>query len=492
VRLALGVSRARLLGQCLIESSVLTALGTVAGLLIAQWGAAGIRGLFVSSGGSLEVITDWRTLGLAAGIAVLAALLTGLAPALVALRGDVAASLKAGAREGTHHRSRLRVGLLVAQGALSVALLIGAGLFVRSLERVKALRLGFDAESVLLAEPNLRGMQMADPEQIALGRRVLQTAQALPGVSHAAWVGSIPFYSTSGTGLYVEGIDSVRKLGRFSYTVATPDYFATMGTRIVRGRPFGPADRAGAPRVGVVSEGMARLLWPGKAAIGQCMRVGADTMPCTTVIGIAEDAFQRNLIDDEQGHYYVPLEQFRENEGFALLLRMQSDPAQQVEMVRRELQQLMPGQAYVTVRRLQQLVDPLRRSWLFGATMFVAFGVLALVVAAVGLYGVIAYGVAQRMHELGVRIALGASSGRLIRLVVSQGVRLALAGIAVGAALAFLAGKWLQPILFQQSARDPLVFGFVAGLLLVVAILASLVPARRASRADPNAALRAE
>jgi putative ABC transport system permease protein len=492
VRIAIGVSRRRLLGQYLAEGLVLALLGSVAGLLIASWGGAAVRRFFVGGTLPFEVFGDWRTVAVTTLLALAVGLLTGIAPALLGLRGDVASSLKAGVREGTRHRSRVRTGLLVAQGTLSVALLVGAGLFVRSLQHVKNLRLGFDAEPVLLAEPNLRGMRLGEAEEIALGRRVLAAGQAIPGVEHAAWVGAIPFYSTSGTGLHVTGIDSVQRLGRFSYEVATPDYFATMGTRIVRGRPFTAADRAGTERVAVVSESMARVLWPGREALGQCMRVGADTMPCTAVIGIAEDAFQRSLIDDQRFHYYLPLEQFRENEGFALLLRMRGDPAPQMETIRRELQKLMPGQAYVTVRPLLRLVDGQRRSWQFGATMFVAFGLLALVVAAVGLYGVIAYDVAQRMHELGVRIALGAQSGDVIRLVVGQGLRFALVGILLGGALAVLAGKWIQPLLFQQSARDPWVFGAVASVLLIVALLASGFPARKAAHADPNSALRAD
>ena len=492
VRLALGISRGRLLGTSLLEAFLLAGLGSIAGLLIAQWGGAGIRRLFAPGGASLDVITDWRTLGVCTLIALLAGLLTGLAPALVAARGDVAGSLKSSVREGTYHRSRLRTALLVGQAALSVVLLSGAGLFVRSLERVKGMRMGYDVESVLLGEQNLRGMQLSSAEQVALGRRLLETAQAIPGVEHAAWVGSVPFYSTSGTGLYVEGIDSVRKLGRFSYQVATADYFPTMGTRIVRGRAFGASDRPGTPRVGVVSESMARVLWPGKDALGQCMRVGADTMPCTTVIGIAEDAVQRSLVDDSKFHYYLPIEQFREDEGFALLVRVRGDPDAQVEAVRRQLQKVLPGQAYVVVRPLHELIDAQRRSWRFGATMFAAFGVLALLVAAVGLYGVISYNVAQRMHELGVRIALGAQTRDLVRLVVSQGIRFAVVGILLGAGLALLAGKWIQPLLFQQSASDPLVFGSVATLLLVVALLASFLPARKAAAADPNSALRAD
>jgi predicted lysophospholipase L1 biosynthesis ABC-type transport system permease subunit len=250
--------------------------------------------------------------------------------------------------------------------------------------------------------------------------------------------------------------------------------------------------RIGAPRVAVVSGAMARALWPGRDALGQCMRVGADTMPCTTVIGIAENAVQNSLTDDLRFRYYLPIEQFRPAGGFALLLRMRGDPALAGEGVRKALQQVMTGQSYVTVRPLRELVDRQRRSWQLGATMFVAFGVLALVVAAVGLYGVIAYNVTQRMHELGVRIALGAQGRDVVRLVVAQGARFALAGVTAGTLLALLAARWIQPLLFQQSAKDPAVLVSVGALLITVAIVASSIPAARAARADPNTVLRSE
>ena len=492
VRLALGVSRMRLVAQCLTESLLLAGLGWVAGVAIAQWGGAALRRLFIRDGSSLEVFTDWRTLAVAGGFALAAGLLTGLGPAFLATHGDLAASLKAGAREGTHQRSRTRSALLVLQGALSVILLVGAGLFVKSLNHVRDMRLGYDAEPVLLVDRNLRGMPLSDSAQVQLGRRLLETAQGIPGVEYAAWVSSIPFYSTSGTGLYVPGIDSVRKLGRFTYQTGTADYFKTFGTRVIRGRPFGAEDRAGAPLVAVVSESMARVLWPGKDALGQCMRVGADTMPCTTVIGVAEDAVQRSLLDDKKFHYYLPLEQFRPAEGFALLIRMRGDPVPQMERVRKALQAIMPGESYVNVQPMSRVVEGERRSWRVGATMFVAFGVLALLVAAVGLYGVITYNVAQRMHELGVRIALGAQARDVVRLVVGQGIRFAVAGVGLGLALALLAARWIQPLLFEQSAKDPATYGMVAALLVAVALVASAVPAARATRADPNSALRSD
>ena len=216
-------------------------------------------------------------------------------------------------------------------------------------------------------------------------------------------------------------------------------------------------------------------------------------MPCTTVIGIAEDAAYNNLTDAKWFTHYLPLAQFRPGSGNILLLRMSGrEPSSEVERVRRELQRAMPGQGYVTVQPLEDFVDAQRRSWRLGATMFVAFGILALLVAAVGLYGVISCYVAQRMHELGVRIALGAQSSDVVRLVVGQGVRFALAGVLLCLTLALVASRWIQPLLFQQSARDPATYGAVGGLLLVVALVASSVPALRATRADPNTALRSD
>ncbi|HEV8357703.1 MAG TPA: FtsX-like permease family protein [Gemmatimonadales bacterium] len=492
VRLALGVSRGRLVAQSLTESLLLAGIGCVAGIAIAQWGGAALRRLFIRDGMPLEVFRDTRSLLVAAGFALAAGALTGVGPALLAVRGDLAGTLKTGAREGTYHRSRARTALLVLQGALSVILLVGAGLFVRSLGHVRGMRLGYDVEPVLMVHRNLRGAQMDSSAQMALGHRLLEAAQILPGVESATWVSSIPFWSTSGTSLFVTGIDSVRRLGRFTYQTSTPDYFKVMGTRILRGRPFTTVDRAGAPRVAVVSEAMARVLWPGKEALGQCMRVGADTMPCTTVIGIAEDAIQRDLLTDQRFRYYLPIEQYQRPGGSFLLVRMKGIAASRVEAVRRALQRVMPGPTYVTVTPMQEIVDGQRRSWQVGATMFVAFGVLALLVAAVGLYGVISYNVAQRMHELGVRIALGAQAQHVVRLVVGQGVRFAVAGVALGLSLALLAAKWIQPLLFQQSARDPTTYGVVAALLLAVALLACAVPAVRATRADPNSALRSD
>jgi putative ABC transport system permease protein len=217
--------------------------------------------------------------------------------------------------------------------------------------------------------------------------------------------------------------------------------------------------------------------------------------PCSPVIGIAEDIVQQQtqLTDAKRFSYYVPLGEVFQTQGSTyVLLKMARDAELQTETVRRSLQPAMPGQSYVTVRPMTEITSSMQRSWRLGATFFVAFGVLALIVAAVGLYGVIAYNVSQRMHELGVRVALGAQSRDILGLIVGQGARFAIAGVMLGTVLALVASRWVEPLLFQQSARDPVVYAIVGGIMLLVALAASASPARRAAHADPNAALRSE
>ena len=492
LRLALGVSRRELATQSLADSLLLSGIGCGVGILLAQWGGVALRRLFLPSDGAVGVATDWRTLGIAAATAIVAGVLTGLAPVFFAGRVELARTLKAGAREGTHQRSRLRSSLLVLQVVMSMVLLVGAGLFVRSLTNLREMPLGYDVDRVLMVRWERRGEQMPDSARVVFRRRLLEVARTMPGVERAAWASSVPLQGTSVMSLFVSGIDSVARLGRFTYQTASEDYFDVTGARIVRGRGITSADRIDAPRVVVVSEAMARTLWPGQDALGQCIRVGADSMPCSRVVGIVEDAVH-DPVDDQPLRYYLPLEQYPAEGASNLFVRTRaSDPGTMAERVRRALQAAMPGQQYVTVERLADLLDASRRSWRVGATMFVAFGVLALIVAAVGLYGVIAYTVGQRMHELGVRIALGAQNVDIARLVVSQGLGLAVTGITLGGAVALIAARWIQPLLFRQSASDPTVFAVVGLTLAAVAIAASAAPAVKATKADPNNTLRSD
>jgi putative ABC transport system permease protein len=292
--------------------------------------------------------------------------------------------------------------------------------------------------------------------------------------------------------LFVAGIDSVDRLGDFYFHAVSPDYFKTMGTRIRRGRAFTPGDARNAPLVMVVSESMAKKLWPGQDAIGGCVKVGADTMPCTHVVGIAQDIKRESLSEDAGLQYYIPIDQREAGIGGGLFIRARGSATSYSEQIRRELQKAMPGASYVTVTPLDEVLGSQTRSWTLGATMFTVFGALALLVAAVGLYSVIAYNVAQRTHELGVRIALGARSPDVVRLVVSEGLRVSVMGIGIGTIVALAAARYVGPLLFGVSPRDPSVLTGVATVLLVVALLASVLPSWRASHVDPSVALRGD
>jgi len=489
VRLALGVSRGRLVSQLLTESLVLAVLGGVVGVLVAQVGGTALRAGFLPDSTSPAGLRDLRTVLFAFGAAIAVGLLTGIAPVLRARRVDVVHDLRLGAREGGQQRSGLRVALLVLQAALSVILLIGAGLFVRSLQRVEGMRLGYDVDPVLVVGLNLRGQTLDSARQVDLLQRLLATAQSTPGVVTASRQTAVPLWSNSSTRLSVAGIDTVERLGHFNYSAVGPDYFRTLGTRVIRGRAITVQDTREGPRVAVVSENMARVLWPGRDAIGQCMKVNSDV--CTTVVGIAENIHEQSLAADSMFNYYMPVTQMRPTAG-GLFVRVAGDAPKFREPLRRSLQREMPGVSYVTVTPFREIVAPSMQSIRLGAMMFVAFGGLALLVAAMGLYSVIAYNVEQRRHELGVRLALGAQPRDLATLVLSDGARVAVVGLAIGILVALYASRWLAPLLFEVSPRDALVYGTASLTLLAVAMLGSWVPARRASRTDPNVALRSE
>lgn len=491
LRLALGVSRPRLVRQLLTESLLLAALGGVAGLAVAQWGGAAIRALFVRDAAGTVLFADPRTVVITLAITVAAAVATGLAPAAYALRGDIAHSLGAGGREAGARRSRLRQSLLLVQAVLSVVLLIGAGLFVRSLVNVRHLHMGYDVSPVLVVTENMRGVKMPTSDRKALEERLTAAAASMPGVVAATPAASIPFWAFEGRDLYVAGIDSVSLLGNFTMQAGDTAYFRTLGTRLLSGRGFTAGDGATAPPVAVVSAGMARVLWPGQNPLGQCIRLDAGTAPCTTVVGVAEDLHLRSLSSTREFTYYVPIAQDTESTGM-LLVRVRGNAEASADRVRRGLQPFMPGSAYLSAIPLGTIIDPAMDSWRVGATMFVAFGALALALAAVGLYSVIAHGVAQRRQELGVRLALGAPRPRVVAMVVGDGVRIVLAGVLLGSAVAAAAGRWGGGLLFHESATDPLVYVAVAAVVVVVALIATAGPATAAGRVDPTVTLRGD
>jgi predicted permease len=492
LRLALGVSRARMYREALIEGALLALISAATAIVVAEWAGGSIRRLLVGRDTvSTHVFADSRTLVVTALLAVIAGLLAALIPVRISSRSDLSRLLRGGVRGGLGDGAWVRASLLVVQAALSVVLLIGAALFVRSQAAVEAMSMGYDASNVLLVNRVIRGGSFDETAHRSLRSSLLSAAQALPHVESAAWVNSVPFGSTSSTTLIVPGIGNTESIASFSYQATTADYFAVMRTKILRGRGFTSADRAGAPDVAIVSESMARVLWPGQDAIGQCFRMRTIADPCREVVGVAEDMAQRDLTSARY-HYYIPIDQYPRTFGLGLLLRVRDSSATTVESTRQALQAVMPGSSYVTVQPLQDLVEGVRRPWRLGATIFTVFGVLALAVAAVGLHGVVAHSVAERRHELSVRIALGAGRRDIFGLVVRKSVQLALTGSAFGILAAAASGRWLQPLLFQQSAIDARVYAAVVAILLMVAVMASAAPAWRAMRSDPNEALRGE
>lgn len=463
----------------------------MAGLVVAHWSSIGLRVAFLPDTASLSVFRDGRTLLLAGIAALVAGLITGLAPILQASRASLTGDLKSGAREGMYQRSRLRATLLVVQGALSVVLLVGAGVFVRSLANVRNIRLGFDVDPVLIADVNMRGVQLDSVQSVALRRRLLERAQATPNVVSASFQIGIPFWSVWSVRMFVAGIDTVSRLGQFDLTAVSPDYFKTMGTRILRGRGILATDVEHSPLVMVVSQKMASTLWPGQDPIGKCVRLNADTMPCRSVVGVAEDIKSSKLGNETEMYYYMPATQFAPDQT-GLFVRVRGRAEEQADAVRRSLQREVPGASYVTTTPLNQVLGQETRSWRLGASLFSAFGLLALLLASIGLYSVIAYNVAQRTHELGVRMALGAQRADVLKLVVSEGLRFGVAGVAIGGALALIASRFLAPLLFEESPRDPMVYTAVALTLLAVSLAASWLPARRAAQVEPTRALRYE
>jgi len=495
LRLALGVSRGRLTRQLLTESLLLAAIGGGLGIAVARWGGGLLRALFLPPDVASTASIDSRTLAVALIATLGSAVVTGLLPAVQATRYDLSQMLGSGARDAGGRRSRLRSALLVFQAALSVVLLVGAGLFVRSLRNVRSLRLGFDVTPIVVVTDNMRGLRIAGPERIELERRQVEDVRAMPGIVSATQSPSIPFWSYEGRYLFVAGIDSVDRLGDFMMQAGNADYFRTFGTRILRGRPFNDLDGPTSPRVVVVSEGMANALWPGQDPIGKCIRITADTMPCTTVVGVAEDMHIGQLRapgSDRQYTYTVPIAQYDDGPAAMLLVRVSGNAADFADPIRRRLQRLMPGASYVKTAPLQRMVDPRMESWRLGATMFVAFAGLALAIAGVGLYSVAAYGVTQRRREIGVRLALGASRAGVVRLVVGGGLRVILVGTVAGTLIALWSGRWVASLLFGESPNDPVVYAVVLATLVMVALVASALPAITAARVDPNATLRTD
>ena len=496
VRVALGAGRRRLAAQLLTEGMLIAVLGGAAALFVAHsWGAL-VRGILLPGVEWGPVMFDPRTLAVAAAVVIGTGLLVGLVPALQASEVNLVDSLKTGSREGGGRRSATRGTLVVVQAALSLVLLVGAGLFVRSLHNARAVELGFVADGVLAVRFDLDGAGYSNDEAMALYDRLHERIARLPGVTQASLAVTEPFSTVLDYDISLPGRDSVQlpPSGPPNVNAVTPEYFATMGTRLVAGRGISPDDKKGAPMVVVINETMAEFLWPGRSPLGEVVCMDLRTgKPCYEVVGVAQDARWSSLREEPAMQMYFPLPQNPSSLPLRVLyLRTSGDDAPIIRAVRHEVAQLAPRVLFTAVEPLAMNLEPEIRPWRLGATVFTMFGALALVLAALGLYSVIAYDVAQRTREMGVRIALGAQARSVVGLVVRQGAALALVGIVTGAAISLAAGRSIGPLLFDTAPNDPTVLIGVALVLFSVAIAASLVPAWRATRVSPSVALRSE
>jgi predicted permease len=498
VRLALGVTRGRLVAQLLTESILLALLGGAAALLVVQWGSTLVRELILGDLGWSESPVDARVLIYTFAVALMTGVLAGLVPALQATRQHLTDALKpGGTRGGTDERGGTRATLLVAQAALAVIMLVGAGLFMRSIRNLYALPLGMDPDRVLLVTMDMKGLLPRPGETDALFRRVEERVRAMPGVGSAAVAMTVAGLGSWVARVAIPGRDVVPHApgGDPYLNVVRPEYFAVMGTRILRGRGFTDADEASFGRTVIINETFARLAWPGEEALGKCIRVGADTMPCATIIGVAENSRRQGWIEEETMQVYQPLPRVPITALGARILVIRpagGDPTEVIPDVRRVIQQTAPNLPYAEIRPLSTLYVGELRPWRLGATMFGIFAALAVILAAVGLYGVVSLTVTHRTRELGVRIALGAQRADVVRLVMRQGLLVVGTGAVLGIITAIATGPLIEPLLFHVPSRQPVLYAAVATLLVLVAILASIVPSWRATRVDPAMALRAE
>jgi predicted permease len=500
VRLALGISRPRLVRQLVTESVVLALAGGLAALALVRWGSPLVQRVLLGDFAWPDTPIDGRVLAFTALATIVVGMVTGLVPALQGSDPHLARTLREGTRGSGLSRSRTRAALLLVQAAVSVILLIGTGLFVRSLRNVHGVKLGIDVNRLVTATIDLPSVGIDSTAADDYFDRARDAASKVPGVAAVTVADAAPFGEWSlGADISLPGRDSLPKQNQKESpfrTFVQPNYFSTVGTRIVAGRAFGDTDaNPGAAHVVIVSEAIARWLWPGQVAIGRCIIIGKKTEPCSEVVGIAQNTHRGSVVEDTHAlQLYLPLAHVTSTARARLIIVRPTgtEPDALVEPIRRVMQTVVSGVPFANVRPMRAALDDELRPWELGATMFAAFGAIALVLSSLGLYSVVAYTVAQRMHEMGVRVALGAQTRDIRRLVLTQGLRIAALGVAGGTIIALASGRLVAPMLYQTSTKDPAVFVSVIGLLLAVATVASLVPARRAVRADPLVALRAE
>ena len=499
IRAAIGAGRKRLLRQLLTESMLLAVAGGVGGAVVGNSVGYVLNGLRPLGDFPLRLAFtfDWRVFTYVAGVALAAGILAGLAPALRVSRTDLNLALREGGRGliGESGRHWLRNGLVVAQVAGSLILLVAAGLFIRSLSRAQSIDLGFDPHNVLNVslDPSLQGYTEARAE--AFCRELLRRTQTLPGVRSASFAFSIPLgiYNNGAPGVYAEArvpSPSERVPGA-GFNAVSPDYFTTLRMRILEGRAFRDGDTATSEPVAVVDQTMAARLWPHRDAVGQRFSYQAASGPFVRVVGVVRDAKITSLLDAPGMYFYVPQTQNYQS-IHVLQVRTVGPPEALAPAVEGLVRELDPNLPVYEVMSMEKALEGANGFFLFkvGASFAGALGGLGLLLAVVGVYGVVSYSAGRRRHEIGIRMALGAQRVSIFRLVIGQAVVLLGLGIALGVTAALGVSRLLVSLLVGVSASDPLTFAGVSGILLAVALVACYIPARRAARVEPMAALR--
>ena len=499
VRRALGAGRFRLVRQFLTESVMLALSGGLLGTLLALWG---VEFLVKLSPGNIprldEVRLNWQVLLFTLGVSLLTGLVFGLIPALHATNPDLTESLKEGGRSSTEGKrgARLRSALVVAEIAIALVMLVGAGLMVKSFMRLQGVDPGFKPERILAVDLSLPAAKYKEvPQQLAFWDELTGRVSRLPGVERVAAVTALPFTGGAILAFSVEGRPAPPPGGNTpdaEYRVVTPSYFETMGITLIRGSAFTEQHANNTPAVAVINETMARKHFPGEDPIGKRINLGnPETSPWRTVIGIVRDVRQKALDEEPYPQMYASYAQFP-TRSLTLVARTSGDPATLVPAIRNELAGMDKDQPLFNVRTMEQVMSESIARQRFSMLLIAIFAGVGLVLASVGIYGVMSYTVAQRTHEIGVRMALGASARDVLKMVVRQGMMLALVGTGLGLVASFLLTRLIASLLFEVSATDPLTYVLISLLFISLALLACWIPARRATRVDPMVALRYE
>jgi putative ABC transport system permease protein len=490
IRVALGAGRGRVVKQLLTESLLLGCVGAGVGVLLAFWAVK----LFSISGlDSLpraeEVTVDRRVLLFTLITAIVTSVAFGLAPALQAANSRPNEMLKEGGRRSAGSRSRLRNALVISEISLSLVLLIGAGLLVRSFWQLSSVNPGFDPHHVLTMQVTLPKTQYADTaRQNAFVQEALQRLGSLPGVKTVGATINLPLIGTWGMGYRVVGHDNNQQHVADNSTI-TPQYFLTMGIPILKGRDFSERDTTDGPPVIIISEALARKHFFTENPVGQIIDVGAKR----EIVGVVADVKPRGLELESKPQIYLPYAQKPTNATFlTFTIRTEGEPLSLARAAASEIGKLDKDLPVADIRTMEEIVSTSLQQRRLMMLLFGGFALIAVALAAIGIYGVIAYSVAQRTHELGIRMALGAQLNDVLKLVLKEGMLLALIGVAIGVGGAFALTRLITGLLFGVTPTDTMTFAVVAGGLLVVALLACYVPARRATKVDPLDALRYE